>query len=145
MTLVLVLLGLLPLPLGLLCDFAINTFPNTLPPLSLIGLLFLLLWGGVAFLVKPRSGSTKRVVLALNAPALLFLLLIADQVYLFGSFWSNPLGRCSQCFFLPVLRIASALTTWVPLCYLLPGFLYWVACLLLMAGASYLGCRLRKD
>lgn len=145
MTLVLLLFGLLPLPLGLLCEYTISAFPATLPPLFLIGLLFLLFWGGIAFLVKPRSGSIRQVVLALNAPALLFLLLIADQVYLFGSFWPNSLGRWSQCFFLPVLRIASALTTWVPLCYILPGFLYWCACFLLMAGASWLGCKLRKN
>lgn len=145
MTLLLLLLGFLPLPLGLLCNFVLTAYPYALPPLSLIGLLFLLLWGAIAFLVKPHAGSAKRVVLALNAPALLFLLLIADQVYLFGSFWPGPLGRYSQYFFLPLIRIASALTTWVPLCYILPRFLYWMACLLLMAGASYLGCRLRKD
>lgn len=140
MTLILLALGFLPLGAGLLFERFILAYPpDQVPPFFLIGLLFLLLWGLLAFFAAGREGHGLRAAILLNIPALLFLVLNGVQILLLGAYWSNVLGHWSQLFFLPVLNLGSRLAFWLP-----SSFAHLIAAFVLMAGASLVGCRVRK-
>ena len=53
MPLLLFLLGLLPFAVGGLMNWAMLAYPDVLPPFSLIAILFLLIWGAIAFFARP--------------------------------------------------------------------------------------------
>ena len=76
MTFLLICLGALPFVLGGVMNWAMLTWQNSLPPLLLIALLLLLVWGLIAFLARPRTKSTVAVILPLNLIAFLVLLLL---------------------------------------------------------------------
>ena len=140
MTLILLALGFLPLGAGLLLErFILSYPPDQVPPFFLIGLLFLLLWGAVAFFATGWERQRLRVVGLLNTPALLFLLLNGVQTLLLKTFWPNVLGLWSQDFFLPVLPVAGRIARFLP-----TAFSPFAAAFLLMAGASLAGAEARS-
>lgn len=140
MTLILLVLGFLPLGVGLLFErFILSYPPDQVPPYFILGLLFLLLWGAVAFFAAGWERQRLRVVGLLNAPALLFLLLNGVQILLLKTFWPNVLGLWSQDFFLPVLPVAGRIARFLP-----TAFSPFAAAFLLMAGASLAGAEARS-
>ena len=140
MTLLLLALGFLPLGAGLVFEgFLLAYPPDRIPPFCLRGLLFLLLWGAVAFFATGWERQRLRVVGLLNAPALLFLLLNGVQTLLLKTFWPNVLGLWSQDFFLPVLPVAGRIARFLP-----TAFSPFAAAFLLMAGASLAGAEARS-
>jgi len=81
---------------------------DLLPPLALVGILFLFLWGAIAY----WNSDVKQTVGLLCLPALIDLLLVGYQELYLRAYWANLAGRLSQYFFLPVLGLGAWLTTW---------------------------------
>lgn len=140
MTFLLICLGALPFVLGRALNWVMLTWQNTLPPLLLIALLFLLVWGLIAFLARPRTKSTAAVILPLNLIAFLVLLLLGVQELILHAYWLNPVGWLTQFYYLPLLRVGFLLTGWTS-----SVFAAYCAAFLLMLVASALGCKLRRD
>ena len=99
-----ILLGFVPLGIGILLNAYMMAHMDTLPPLALIALGTLLLWGLLGYLTadgkKPRSQ-----VLSLNAANFLALALVLVQVLLFGGYFQNAVGLASQFFFMPLFSL----------------------------------------
>ena len=53
MLVILVVLGFIPFALGSFMNWFMMTYSNTLSPLALVGIVTLLIWAAIAFLVKP--------------------------------------------------------------------------------------------
>lgn len=139
MAILLVILGAIPYLLGYAMNWYIMEYPDTLPPLGWIAVLFLLFWGLLAFLCNRKGAHTKQVVCFLNLLAALNLVLLGVQDVILGAYWSNFLGLITQFFYLPVLSLGFGLTTWSS-----SVFVAYVVCFILMAAASYAGCRIRQ-
>mgnify|MGYP001855463879 CR=1 FL=1 len=120
-------------------NWAMLTWQNSLPPLLLIALLLLLVWGLIAFLARPRMKSTAAVILPLNLIALLVLLLLGVQELILHAYWFNPVGWLTQFYYLPLLRAGVLLTSWTS-----SVFTAYCAAFLLMLAASTFGCNLRR-
>ena len=120
-------------------NWAMLTWQNSLPPLLLIALLLLLVWGLIAFLARPRMKSTAAVILPLNLIALLVLLLLGVQELILHAYWFNPVGWLTQFYYLPLLRVGVLLTSWTS-----SVFTAYCAAFLLMLAASTFGCNLRR-
>ena len=103
-----ILLGFVPLGIGILLNAYMMAHMDTLPPLALIALGTLLLWGLLGYLTadgkKPRSQ-----VLSLNAANFLALALVLVQELLLGRYWTNAVGLASQFFFLPLINLVAFL------------------------------------
>ena len=139
MTLVLILLGALPFVFGGVQNWYMTTHMDSLLPYTLIAFAVLLIWGLLAFFFNHDGTRTKRIVVFLNLIAAVDLFLIGVQELILHAFWMNLIGAWSQFFYLPVLRLGFSLTSWSPRMF--PAY---AASFLLMAGASILGCKLRK-
>lgn len=101
------LYGFIPLVLGAGLNFIMMEF-DVFPPLRLIGLLFLLLWG---FLAYQNSQSRPAVGLMMVFP-LIDLLLLFYQEGVLHAYWPNLVGQLSQYFYLHTLSLGYALTFW---------------------------------
>ena len=130
----LVLLGLLPYFLG----FYINERALTPIPFF-VSLLFLLSLACIAFLANRMLNDPKAVVIAMNLAAGLDLLLVGFQELILGRYWVGWFGAATQLYYLPVLGLGFSVTPWTHTL-----FSAYLASFLLMAAASYLGCRLEK-
>ena len=84
MPLLLFLLGLLPFAVGGLMNWAMLAYPDVLPPFSLIAILFLLIWGAIAFFARPCVAGVRTLAVCLNLAAGIDLILV-------GSSWA-PTG-----------------------------------------------------
>ena len=89
MPLLLFLLGLLPFAVGGLMNWAMLAYPDVLPPFSLIAILFLLIWGAIAFFVRPRVAGVRTLAVCLNLAAGINLILVGVQELVLGAYWSN--------------------------------------------------------
>ena len=69
MPLLLFLLGLLPFAVGGLMNWAMLAYPDVLPPFSLIAILFLLIWGAIAFFARPCVAGVRTLAVCLNLAA----------------------------------------------------------------------------
>lgn len=139
MRILFVALGFLPFAFGGLINWAAMTHPDHIPSYPLIGILFLLLWAAISFLIKLRRKSSKEVVLSFNLIAFIVLLLIGIQELILHAYWSNLVGIWTQLFYLPLLNIGFTLTRWSS-----SVFSAYCAAFVLMLLASALGCSLRK-
>lgn len=137
MTLLLVLLGALPFLAGWALDLLMHHLA-VFPPLEPVGLLFLLLWGGFAFLLRGQHFGLRRIILSLHGIPALVLVLLAIQELVLHAYWFNPLGLWTQRFYLPVLNLGFALTSWSH-----TVFSAYCAGFLLMLLAATSGCALR--
>ena len=103
-----ILLGFVPLGIGYLEHLYLLWHMDTLPPLALIALGTLLIWGLLCYLTA--DGKKPRLqVLALNAANILALALVLVQELLLGRYWTNAVGLASQFFFLPLIHLAAFL------------------------------------
>lgn len=137
MTLPLIPLGALPFLAGWALDLLMHRVTVVLP-FRLIGLLFLLLWGGLAFLLRGRRISLRQVLLPLHTIPALVLVLLAIQELVLHAYWFNPIGLWTQRFYLPVLNLGFALMSWSH-----TVFSAYCAGFALMFLAAALGCALR--
>lgn len=140
MKILLFVLGFLPFILGGFINRIMITYDTVLPPINLIGLIFLLFWGVVAHFAKPHLKSSKDVVIFLNAVAAFDLVLIGIQELVFRAYWFNVVGHWSQFFYLPLLGLGFTLTRWSS-----SMFISYCASFALMVIVSALGCKLRKN
>ena len=90
MPLLLFLLGLLPFAVGGLMNWAMLAYPDVLPPFSLIAILFLLIWGAIAFFARPCVAGVRTLAVCLNLAAGIDLILVGVQELVLGAYWSNP-------------------------------------------------------
>lgn len=97
----LLLLGILPLPLGYALNFVILSLPSSSILLSAVSIGFLLLWVLLARRVSAREGQPIVQALLLSAFGLLMLLLVFYQELVMGRYWFNLLGAAPQLYFLP--------------------------------------------
>jgi len=135
----LILLGCIPFLIGWLINASMMANPETLPPLFLIGVVFLLAWGAAAFIARPRFQSGKQVVILLNLVAALDLLLVCIQEIILGAYWMNAIGAWTQFYYLPLMNFGFTLTAWSH-----QTFTAYIAAFILMVAVSALGCRLRN-
>ena len=101
MAILLVILGAIPYLLGYAMNWYMMEYPDTLPPLRWIAVLFLLFWGLLAFLCNRKGAHSKQVILFLNLFAALNLVLLGVQEVILGAYWSNWLGLVTTVFYLP--------------------------------------------
>lgn len=139
MLVILILLGLIPFALGGFMNWIMMTDANTIPPFVLSGIVVLLLWAVIAFIVKPHIKDIKKVVIGLNLVAFVVLVLVAIQELLLQAYWNNFVGIWTQFYYLPLLNIGFALTSWSH-----SVFSAYCVAFLLMVFAAVLGCKLRK-
>ena len=99
-----IVLGFLPLGVGFLQNAYMMARMDTLPPLMLIALGTLLLWGLISYLTFDGKSRVLSQTLAL----------VLVQELLLGHYWPNWAGVASQFFFLPLINLTGIL----PLHYL---------------------------
>lgn len=109
-----IVLGFLPLGVGFLQNAYMMARMDTLPPLMLIALGTLLLWGLLSYLTFDGKSRVLSQTLAFSAASLLALALVLVQELLLGHYWPNWAGVASQFFFLPLINLTGIL----PLHYL---------------------------
>lgn len=132
------IIGALPFILGGLQNWFMLRYMDFPLPYALIAVLFLLLWGVVAFFIKKFHRSTAKTLFFLNFIAAADMILVAIQELFIHSYWMGPLGKWSQLFYLPLLNLGVRFTTWSH-----NVFAAYAVSFLLMLAASFVGCRLR--
>lgn len=139
----LVAVGLLPFLLGGLLNWYIMTYTESLPPLFLIGVLFLVFWGVVAFFAFRALGSVAKVVIPLNAVGFIVLFLVWIQEIVLHGYWQNAVGLWTQYYYLPLLQLGDFLPTLI----FRGSHLFFDAyapAFLLMLAVSFAGCKIGK-
>lgn len=138
----LILLGVLPLPLGYLLNYAMWHFSLSGALLTGVNLLLLLLWGCLAYWFSSPKGNPLLQALLLCSVGLVVLVLVLFQEVVLERYWFNSVGIGSQMFFLPFISLGFTVSN--PLASLLmspirmwPGY---VAAWLLMLAAAWVGC-----
>ena len=91
-----IVLGFLPLGVGFLQNAYMMARMDTLPPLMLIALGTLLLWGLLSYLTFDGKSRVLSQTLAFNAASLLALALVLVQELLLGHYWPNWAGVASH-------------------------------------------------
>lgn len=135
---IMIIIGFIPFIIGGILNYIMLKVPTVLPPLLLIGILFLLLWGFGANRLRFHSKNPLTVMVCMNAPAGIVLILLGIQEILLGQYFSNAVGLWTQYFYLPLLSIGYQLTFWSP-----SVFAAYCASFLLMIVATFIGCRVR--
>lgn len=142
MTILLILLGCLPFILGGLMHWLMmsNSFLFSNVGYIVVSILTLLLWAVLAYFIKPYIKSTQKVLIGMHAiPAFVLLLLVIQELFL-HSYWSNFFGLLTQIYYLPLLRLSTILIGWLTTSL---SVIFFVA-FLLMIGAAFVGCKLRR-
>ena len=136
---ILMILGLLPFALGGFLNWFMMANSGLLPNLVTIGFAALVIWGAIAFAVKPYVKSIKKTVIGLNLPAFAVLILVGVQELILHAYWQNAVGAWTQLFYLPLIDLGFRLTPWSH-----GVFSAYCAAFVLMVEASAIGCVLRK-
>ena len=139
MSAVFFILGALPYALGYMQNQFMLNNADTLLPYRLISIFFLLLWGLIAFLLNSSGRRTKEIVIFMNLLAAVDLLLVGIQELYLHAYWPDFVGLWSQLFYLPVINLSFRLTTWSS-----GVFVAYALSFVLMAAASFFGCKLRE-
>lgn len=142
MIVVLIAIGLIPFALGGLLQWILSLNDFLLAPavLIVISLVTLLVWGVLAYLIKPYIKSTTKVMQGMHVIPLIVLLLHGIQGPILHQYWPNFFGLLTQIYYLPLVRIGSLLTSWF-------GTTMFITCLvsfLLMVLSAFVGCKLNK-
>lgn len=135
-----VIIGMLPFVVGGVLNKVMIVQSEHLLPMTMIGLVFCISWGIVAFVFQNKIGNVKRVVVLMNAIAGVDLLLLGIQELVVHAYWSNVIGMWSQLFYLPLIKIAFLFTRWSH-----TMFAAYIASFLLMVVISFLGCKISKS
>lgn len=132
-------IGFLPLIIGLFESWIMMNYIELLPSPIIEGILFLLLWGVVAFFVSKNTKSIPKFLILMNIVPALVLVLLAVQVFGFGGYWPNVIGTWSQHFYSSLLGISVLITrSW--------DFPFWAYTFSFvgMVIVSSIGCALRN-
>ena len=131
------LTGLVPLALGWLINWHMMLHPDTFPPLFIIGIAMLFVWGWMARNMNKKVLNTALVVLCQNAVGLVSIVLIAIQAAT-GAYWENLVGIFSQMYYIPVMYVSTVFfVRW-------GVFLVYFVTFVLMTLASFVGCRIAE-
>lgn len=133
----LMILGLMPLGLGWLLNWYMTIRPETFPPLFIIGVALLLVWGYISWKMNSKILCTGPVMLMQNGAAAVFLILVAIQS-IQGAYWEGLLGVASQMFYMPMLYFGTVFF------HGLGVFGVYFACFAFMMLASFIGCRIAE-
>ena len=133
------ILGTLPFVIGGIQNWYMLSDGDVVLPYSWIGVCFLLIWGGIGFLLNGKGRGTKKTVIALNLIAFVDLLLLGMQELVLHAYWMNRVGSWSQLFYLPMVNLGATLTSWSH-----SMFAVYIISFLLMVGATFIGCKLRE-
>ena len=127
-----------PFAVGILLDRVLQYAAVSLP-LRWIGLIYLAVWGFLAFLLKKQIKDRKTLLLSLLAvPA--GMLILAELKLLIEGTWP-VIGYLTDVYYLPLLRLASPLTSWMGMLFI---FATYALAFLMMAAAALVGCKLQK-
>ena len=133
-----ILVNAVPCAVGILLDRVLQYAAVSLP-LRWIGLIYLAVWGFLAFLLKKQIKDRKTLLLSLLAvPA--GMLILADLKLLIEGTWP-VIGYLTDVYYLPLLRLASPLTSWMGMLFI---FATYALAFLMMAAAALVGCKLQK-
>ena len=133
-----ILVNVVPFAVGILLDRVLQYAAVSLP-LRWIGILYLVVWGFLAFLLKKQIKDRKTLLLSLLAvPA--GMLILAELKLLIEGTWP-VIGYLTDVYFLPLLRLASPLTSWMGMLFI---FAAYALAFLMMAAAALVGCKLQK-
>ena len=133
-----ILVNAVPFAVGILLDRVLQYAAVSLP-LRWIGILYLAVWGFLAFLLKKQIKDRKTLLLSLLAvPA--GMLILAELKLLIEGTWP-VIGYLTDVYFLPLLRLASPLTSWMGMLFI---FAAYALAFLMMAAAAFVGCKLQK-
>ena len=133
-----ILVNAVPFAVGILLDRVLQYAAVSLP-LRWIGLIYLAVWGFLAFLLKKQIKDRKTLLLSLLAvPA--GMLILAELKLLIEGSWP-VIGYLTDVYYLPLLRLASPLTSWMGMLFI---FATYALAFLMMAAAALVGCKLQK-
>ena len=133
-----ILVNVVPFAVGILLDRVLQYAAVSLP-LRWIGILYLVVWGFLAFLLKKQIKDRKTLLLSLLAvPA--GMLILAELKLLIEGTWP-VIGYLTDVYFLPLLRLASPLTSWMGMLFI---FAAYALAFLMMAAAALVGCKAQK-
>lgn len=111
-------------------------FPDTVPPTTIIGIIFLAFWGFLSFQAGKMEKDIKNAFFLLNGPALVVLFLLLWQEVIRQSYWKGILGVYTQLFYLPLIGIGFSFSSWSGRIW--PAY---IVCFLLMSAMFVLGHR----
>ena len=137
--LLLLIIGFLPFLLGTALNKYMMINSDDVPPLFLIAIILLLLWCFLGCLFTGDRNRTQEGLIWLNIVAAIDLILVGAQELFLHAYWMNNIGALTQFYYLPLLNIGFSLTGWS-----YSVFPAYVASFLLMVGASFAGCKIRK-
>lgn len=133
-----ILVNAVPFAFGILLDRVLQYAAVSLP-LRWIGILYLAVWGFLAFLLKKQIKDRKTLLLSLLAvPA--GMLILAELKLLIEGTWP-VIGYLTDVYYLPLLRLASPLTSWMGMLFI---FAAYALAFLMMAAAAFVGCKAQK-
>ena len=133
-----ILVNVVPFAVGILLDRVLQYAAVSLP-LRWIGILYLVVWGFLAFRLKKQIKDRKTLLLSLLAvPA--GMLILAELKLLIEGTWP-VIGYLTDVYYLPLLRLASPLTSWTGMLFV---FAAYALAFLMMAAAALVGCKLQK-
>lgn len=129
-----IIIGLLPFAVGgWFNSYILSNNPLPLHWYTDLGALFV--WFLLALLLRFFVKGTKKVVIGMNLVAFVVLLLIGIQELILNRYWMNEIGRWTQYYYLPFIRLGFILTTWTP-----NMFFTYLASFLSMILSSAAGC-----
>ena len=107
--LILFLLGLIPFALGLLMNTWTMTNRDSILPLKLIGIGFLIFWTALGFMTSKFERTPLKASMSIHLPSFLILLSIMYQEIIVGKYFSNLFGLFSQLYYLPLINLISSI------------------------------------
>ena len=136
-SLLLFLLGFLPLPAGLVLDRLLMA--GHMPPLAVVAFLLLCLWALLSGCLSRPDTPALATLIPLNFAAFVTLVLLLIQILGRRAMFSGPVGTLSQLFYLPLLNLGGLLTVFSS-----SFAAAYTACFLLLLAASLLGWAKRR-
>ena len=115
----LLLIGLLPLVIGILYNAILVRFTVSGLIQSVLAVGLLIVWGYLAYILLPDGLNFFLASFFMCSFGLIMLILNLYQSVIVGEYWSNVMGLGSQLFFLPWVAINSSIV--VPIITLFRG------------------------
>jgi len=137
----LILIGLLPLPVGFLINRLMMTiwlYTISSGLLWFTGLFFILLWYIAGFVSVKWVDSRKDTLIYLNAVPGLVLILVLFQEFIIGRYWPNWAGISTQFYYLPLMHVSSNIMRFLPIRTIMLAYICIVA-FSIQFLASFLG------
>lgn len=131
-------IGILPLIVGFVMNYAILYLPIPGFVSILLGLLFFALWGYLSFKIADSNRNPIIQALILCVFGLLMLVLLLYQELIMGEYFANLIGFASQMFFLPFLSTISSIV--VPFLNVITMSPIYVVVWIAMFIISCIGC-----